>query len=248
MPHRETEKLRAYGPYLRLIERTGQACLTVWIGVIVTLGIIWPEPYQRVWQLVLGQIVAGRAYSVSEGLSQGFPKLFLLFQCALQDIIILLLLYPLLVAGYRRVVEMRMIGPAIANIRATADRHKSKVAPFGAIGLVAFVFFPFWSTGALAGGVVGYLLGMRMTLVFSSIIVGNFMSVACWIWFFDRMRGFSETLGDKIPIVILVIAVVAAALFRVWQVRRRLPHWARRALGETQQEIHEYDTNHNNGE
>ena len=215
--------VRAYGPHLRLIEHVGQACLTIWIAVLVTVGIVWPDPYSKAWQLVLGQIAAGRALSVSAGLSLGFSKIFLLFQCALQDIIILLLLYPLLVAGYRRVVEMRFVGDALANIRATADRHKSMVAPFGSAGLVIFVFFPFWSTGALAGGLIGYLLGMRTSHVFASVIVGNFLAVGCWIWLFDQMRKVSESMGDRLPIAILVGVIVIAGVFRVWRLRKK---WA----------------------
>ncbi len=220
-----TEKPRslAYGPRLRFIERMGQACLSVWVAVLISLGIVWPDPYADAWQLVLQQIVGGRALSVSSGISRGFSNVFLLFQCSLQDIIILLLLYPLLVAGYRRVVEMRIVGPAILSIRNAAERHKSKVEPYGAIGLMVFVFFPFWSTGALAGGVIGYLIGMRTWVTFGSVIVGNFLAVASWIWLFDRMNEYSNLIGHNVPWVILAIVLLAAAAHQIWSLKNR---WA----------------------
>ncbi len=214
--------VRVFGRMIRRIERAGQVLLTVWIGTLVALGITWPEPYSRAWELVLLQIVAGRAASVSKGVAMGFPKPFLLVHCTLQDIVILLLLYPLLVAGYRYAVEWRFVGPTIANIRATAERHKSKVAPFGALGLMIFVLFPFWSTGALAGGVVGYLLGLRTRWVFSSVIIGDFLAVALWIWFFDNMMQFSETLGSRMWVFIVVTVIVGAAIGRVVAIRRKL--------------------------
>jgi uncharacterized membrane protein len=225
-PDTPVKGVRAYGKILRSMERVGQLCLTVWICTLVTFGIIWPEPFAKVWRLVLGQVVAGRAFSVSEGLALGFPKSFLLIQCAFQDIIILLLLYPLLIAGYRRVVEWRLVGSAIANIRATADRHKSKVEPFGALGLVLFVAFPFWSTGALAGAVVGYMLGMRTWIVFTSVILGNFITVGLWIYFFDALQTYVDRLGIQppasLPLIILIFVLVAAGTYRAWSLRKRL--------------------------
>ena len=222
MTDRYIRDVRAFGRMIRRIERTGQVLLTLWIASLVALGITWPVPYARAWELVLLQTVAGRAASVSKGVAMGFPRPFLLVQCTLQDIVILLLLYPLLVAGYRYAVEWRFVGPTIANIRATAERHKSKVAPFGALGLFVFVLFPFWSTGALAGGVVGYLLGIRTRWVFSSVIIGDFLAVALWIWFFDKMIQFSETLGSQMWLFIVITVIVAAGVGRVVAIRKRI--------------------------
>ena len=215
MPSLSDPPARAFGPTLRLIMRLGQACLTVWIVVLVLLGVLLGDPYNKVWQLVLGQVAVGRAVSISTGLNLGFSRWFLLFQCALQDIIVLLLLYPFIVAGYRRAVEMSFIGQTIMNIRATAERHKDKVQPWGAIGLVAFVLFPFWSTGALAGGVVGYLIGMRMWLTFTCVITGNFIAVALWIFLFEQMTRLWEDLGNYLPWGILIGVAIVAPNLRV---------------------------------
>jgi len=203
---------QAFDPRLRLIMRLGQVSLTAWIVLLVLLGIFLRHPYDKVWQLVLGQVAVGRAWSITIGLNLGFSRWFLLFKCASQDIIILLLLYPLIVAGYRRAVEMSFIGKTIMNIRATAERHKDTVKPWGAVGLVVFVLFPFWSTGALAGGVLGYLIGMRMWVTFTSVIIGELAAVALWILFFDKMAKLSESLGRHMPMVILVAAAAIGAM------------------------------------
>ena len=224
MKPKKTQRVRAFGPRLRTINHIGQICLTIWIAVLVVIGIVWPEPYAGAWQLILYQMVGGRAASISHGLSQNFSSLFLLLQCSLQDIIILLLLYPLIVAGYRRAIEIRIFGPAIMNIRATAERHRHKVEPYGAVGLIAFVLFPFWTTGALAGGVLGYLIGMRTWVTFTSVIAGNFLAVGCWLFLFDRMLNISEkfsaTLGNWIPLVILTVALVTAAFYQIRSLRK----------------------------
>jgi len=113
--------VRAFGRMIRRIERTGQVLLTVWIAFLVALGITWPEPYARAWELVLFQIVAGRAASVGIGMDAGFSNLFLLLHCTLQDVIILLLLYPVVVAGDPYAVERRVVGAAIAHILAGSN-------------------------------------------------------------------------------------------------------------------------------
>lgn len=202
------------------IQIAGVVCLTLWALVLFFLGTWEPEPYAEAWRLIVGQLFVGRAYSVSAGLKHGFPKFFLLAQCSLQDMVILLLLYPVIVGGYHRIVEYRFLGDALANIRASAERHKESVAKYGLVGLVAFVFFPLWSTGALAGAVIGYLLGMRTRDVFTAVVVGNFLSVACWLWLFDQMRRFSEVLGDIIPGLILLSAIGVAVFARFYRFRK----------------------------
>lgn len=205
---------------LRLITRTGFVCLGVWMALLVGVAVAQPDPFIHSWRLVLGQLVAGRAFSVSAGVELGFPQLFLLIQIALQDLIILLLLYQLLIAGYRRVERFRVIGRVIRSIRVSAEQHKKHVEPFGAIGLMLFVLFPFWSTGALAGGVVGYMLGIRTWLVFLSIIIGNFLSVGCWILFFQSLSAFVDRSGARLPVslplVVLITVVVIAVGYRAW--------------------------------
>ena len=211
---------QAYGPTLRRIERLGQSCLAVWVAVMVFLGVFLGNPYDKVWQLVLGQIMAGRALSVSTGLNLGFSRWFLLFQVSIQDIIVLLLLYPFVVAGYRRAVEMSFIGRTVVNIRAAAERHKDKVQPWGGLGLIAFVLFPFWSTGALAGGVAGYLIGLPTWVTFTSVIIGNCIAVALWILLFDQMAALSETAMAYAPATIVILVIVVLAFYAIRKVLR----------------------------
>lgn len=216
---------------MRLITRLGYVCLAVWIAVLVGMGTAWPEPFSRSWRLVFGQMMAGRAFSVSEGINLGFPHIFLLFQVALQDIIILLLLYRLLIAGYRRVEKVRVIGPAIMRVRQSAEAHRSRVEPFGAIGIALFVLFPFWSTGPLVGSVLGYMLGIRTWLVFVSVIVGNLLSVGCWIFFFqslaDLMKHLNMKLPVSLPLMILLTVIVLGASYQVWSSRMSILRWLR---------------------
>lgn len=218
----ENQQPPAYDSTLRLIERSGVAVFLVYVATLIAVGILEPVPYAGAWHLVLGNLFLGRAYNITVGLREGYSTVYLFFQCGLGDVVVLLLMYPLLVAGYRRAVEWRFVGPGIANIRASAEKHKSRIERFGALGLMAFVFFPAWSTGPLVGGVVGYLVGMRTSVVFTSIIIGNFLSVAAWIWFIDWMRSFSESLGHWLPWIVAGSVVGFAVAYRVHLIRKKM--------------------------
>lgn len=213
--------VRAYDPSLRLIERLGQYILTGTVAGFIILGVAWPEPYAKVWQLVLAHIVGGRAGNVLLGLNLGFEPWFIFIQCSLEDILILLLFYPPLVAGYRRAVEWRVLGPTLVSIRQTADRHKSKIEPYGVAGLMVFVIFPFWSTGALVGAMVGYLLGMRTGVTFAAVLVGNCIAVFLWVYVGNRMQQFSEVMTQGILVGILTMVLVTAVIAQMRRLTRQ---------------------------
>lgn len=219
----QQQKIPAFDVNLRRIGLAGQLTLTTTVIGFLFLGARWPEPYADLWKLVTAHIVAGRAGNVALGLELEFPSLFLFAQCFLQDIIVLMLFYPLVIAGYRRAVEWKLLGSALEKVRETADKHKSRLEPFGALGLMLFVVFPFWSTGALVGAVVGYLIGMRTWVAFASVTVGNIIAVALWVWFFERLKGFTDRLAaefhftDKILIIVVFALVAFALISQVWR-------------------------------
>lgn len=215
MSNPPTERVRAYDPALRTIQRTGQFLLTCTVILFVFLGLMWRDPYQNVWQLVLAHLVGGRAGNVALGLHLDFPSWFIYLQCCLEDIIILLLFYPLLVAGYRRTVEWRLLGSTLVSIRTTADRHRSKIEPFGVAGLMIFVVFPFWSTGALVGALVGYLLGMRTWVTFTAVLIGNCIAVALWVWLGNVIDQMSPYLTQGVLILVFSLVLVGALYTQV---------------------------------
>ena len=206
---------RAYDPTLHFIERSGQFMLTCTVIVFVFLGVNWPEPYLKTWSLVVAHLIGGKPLNVVTGVKLDFHPLFIYLQCSLQDIITLFIFYPIVVAGYRRAVEWRVLGPALVTIRETADRHKSKIEPYGVAGLLAFVIFPLWSTGALVGAVVGYLIGMRTWVAFATVIVGTLIASAAWVWLFDRINALSPHLTGGLVIFLLTIVLIAAVLVQV---------------------------------
>ena len=176
------------------------------------------------WRLVLELLFVGRAVSIADGIASGFGDLYLLVQNGLEDIILLLVLYPWIVAACEQGLKDNaaslggFIGRRIERLRRSAEGHRRIVEPFGVLGLWVFVFFPFWSTGALVGGVVGYLLGMRTWIVFTTVFLGHVISVISLIWFFDAMAGvtdaFSQGSARFLPWILLAVLLVGTGLYR----------------------------------
>jgi len=205
-----SQRPAAYDGKLRFIEGVGLAGLAATVLLFIVLGLVWPEPYKNVFLLVFAHIATGRAGNVVMGLEMGFHPFFLFVQCFVQDILTMLIIYPVFVGGYRKAVEWRVLGPALANIRATADRHKSKIEPYGAVGLVLFVLIPFWSTGALVGAIVGYLLRIRTWVTFTAVTVGNIIAVGLWVYLIDH--GF-KTLESKLSSKAIIAIVAGVFIF-----------------------------------
>jgi uncharacterized membrane protein len=203
---------------LRRIHRIGWGIFFGWAAVLVIWAAVDPEPYAQGWRLVLELLFLGRAVSIADGIASGFGSFYLLFQNGLEDIILLLVLYPWVVAAYEGVAGHRLLRGTVERVRRTAEKNQKVVEPWGVVGLWTFVFFPFWSTGALVGGVVGYLLGMRTWVVFTSVFAGHLISVASLVWLFDMFRemlaSFEQGWVKFLPWIVLLVLVAFALSWR----------------------------------
>jgi uncharacterized membrane protein len=203
---------------LRRIHRIGWSIFLVWTAVLVVWALIDPEPYAQGWRLVLELLFLGRAVSIADGIASGFGSVYLMIQNGLEDIILLLILYPWVVAAYEGVSGHRLLRGTIGRVRRTAEANRKVVEPWGVVGLWIFVFFPFWSTGALVGGVVGYLLGMRTWVVFTSVFAGHLVSVASLVWLFDLFRemlvSFEQGWVKFLPWLVLLTLLLITLVWR----------------------------------
>lgn len=210
---------------LRTIEVAGYGLLVVWAVTLIVWAFVQPAPYAQGWRLVAELAFLGRLVNISDGIANGFSHTYLFIQSAPQDVILLLVVYPWVVRAYKGAQKRGVLGKAVARVHRAAEQHKTVVQPFGWLGLWVFVFFPFWSTGVLVGGVVGYLIGLRTWVTFTAVFVAHIVSLVLLIWFFDRteswMSQFSEGAVRFLPWIVLLIVLAITALPRLITGRRK---------------------------
>ncbi len=204
---------------LRLILSLGHLLLLFLLISWVLLFVLKGKPYELTWLIALTQLVSGRAGGVGLGLQRGFSPWYMLYQVTMVDLILMLYVYPLFVRGYQHLTRVPAIGGYLANMHKVALSHKERMAPYGALGLMMFVIFPFWSTGCLVGSIVGYLIGLPTWLSLGSVTLGNFAAISLWILFYDRLQNWNPTAA-----LILLLVIFAFAMLGILATRMRKAH------------------------
>lgn len=191
------------------------ANMVIWLGGWALIG----KPYGHTWQIFLYAVFLGRAAAVGVGREMGFESLFLFFQTAAADLIIVFLVYPVFVKGYQHLTRVPYIGGTLDSMHKVALSYKPVIAPYGFVGLMLFVIFPFWSTGALVGAILGYIIGMPALTTLISINVGNVISIGAWVWFYDLVRDWNR--GVALVLLGLILAIAIAGIVVGMRSRRR---------------------------
>ena len=212
---------------LHLMELSGWTLFAAWATTLVVIAFVQPDPYAHGWRLVLELAFLGHVLNAADGISNGFSNSYLIFQCGLQDIILVLVAFPWVVRAYQGMKTRGIVGKTIDNFRKSAERHHRYVEPFGALGLWIFVLFPFWGTGALVGSIVGYLLGLRTFVTLIAVFSGHLIGVTTSVLLFDSiedwLRKFDRTYIAYLPwivISLLTLTWFATSAWRQYRLRK----------------------------
>lgn len=201
------------------IEIVGWALFVVWAAGLVIWAVAVPDPYRQGWRLVIElSLLGGRAVNIADGTASGFGRLYLLFQCGLQDVVYTLIVYPWIIRIYRGATRAGRFGRIIESARKSAEKNSHFIEPLGGLGLWLFVFFPFWSTGVINGAALGFVLGMRTWVNLTIVLSSHLISVVALILFFETVSGFMDSTveGSMQYLPWLVVGL----LLTIWLVRR----------------------------
>ena len=205
-------------PELRRIHAIGWGLFFSWATILITCAAIVPDPYAQGWRVVLELAFAGRLVSIADGVALGFSKLYIFVQCAPQDMVLVLVAFPWIVAALEGPLADTFFGRRILQLRHSAERPRRLVEPFGAIGLTVYALLPFWGTGPLVSTIIGYLIGLRFTVALTAIFIGNVISVLVFMQFLDWAHELTDTIDSSIarffPIIVLVTLFSIALLWR----------------------------------
>ena len=98
------------------------ALFAVWSAVLVVWGIVEPDLYASGWRLVVELAFLGRLVTIADGTAAGFSNAYLLVQSGVQDIILLLVLYPVVIAAHEGSLKRAgLVSRQIDTLRHTAE-------------------------------------------------------------------------------------------------------------------------------
>lgn len=209
---------------LRTIEILGWSIFAVWAPTLIVWGILHPEPYAQGWRLVLElAFIGGRAVNIADGVANGFSRVYLLFQCGLQDVAYTLIVFPWIVRAYQGALSKGWMARGVERARRSAERHKRLIEPFGGVGLWLFIFFPFIGTEVITGSMVGFLLGMRTPVILAIALSSHLASVTTFLAFFETLaesfdfarEGYMRYLPWMVIGILLLIYFIQRLVMRV---------------------------------
>ena len=191
---------------------------------VVTLSIGWvvnPEQAARFAAMTGLNMTVGRAAGMSFGYASGLHHPSVIASSVLVETIQVLVIYPLFVLSWNRVVEARHMRRLLVGMRRSAEANQSRVARYGMIGLFAFVFLPFWMTGPVVGSVIGFLIGLKARHNLSIVLSATYAAVAIWAVFFEHMNEWLAAYGRYAAFgLVMVVAAVTLAQRVVWAWRQ----------------------------
>lgn len=137
------------------------------------------------------------------------------------ETVIVLLFYPLFVAGWRRLLIFDTLQRFMSRVREAAEANHGRIRRYGIPGLFVFVFIPFWMTGPVVGSVIGYLIGLRPWLNLTVVLGGTYVAIGIWGVLLKGMRDRAAEFGPYAPAAIVVLLALIAMIAHLLDRRRR---------------------------
>ena len=146
---------------------------------IYFLYLIFTDPglYNVLSSTAVVHLMGGRAVGIATCLAAGISIFYTILYNFYLEIVIVLVAYGIIVLIMRNVIQPKIFHGAVRQAELTAQREKTKIKRYGAIGLFLFVMFPFFMTGPVVGAIIGYLLNYRAINNFLIVFSGTLTSI-----------------------------------------------------------------------
>ena len=136
-----------------------------------------PGLYKVMTSTAAVHLMGGRAVGIANCLAAGISIFYTIAYNFYLEVVIVLVAYGIIVLIMRNVIQPKIFHSAVRQAELTAQREKTKIKRYGAIGLFLFVMFPFFMTGPVVGAVIGYLLNYRAVNNFLIVFSGTLTSI-----------------------------------------------------------------------
>lgn len=183
------------------------------------LSFIWfPKQAQTLAGMTTTNMLFGRAAGMSLGYAGGLNHLTVILINLLIETIQVLIFYPLFVLSWHHLLEIKILKKSMKRIHKAAEKRKAVIEKFGLIGLLIFVWFPFWMTGPVVGSVIGFMIGLRPWINMGVVLGGTGIAIAGWAFVLRSLHEWAAEYSTFIPAVI-VLSIVFVVLLRYFYSR-----------------------------
>jgi uncharacterized membrane protein len=136
-----------------------------------------PELYRVLSYTAIVHVMGGRGLGVATCLSANIPLFYTILYNFFLEVDIVLITYGIVVLVMRNVIQPKLLHSTVRQAELTAQKQKTNIKKYGAIGLFFFVMFPFFMTGPVIGALIGYLLHYRAINNFLIVFGGTLCSI-----------------------------------------------------------------------
>jgi uncharacterized membrane protein len=198
----------------------GIAVALVGFAVMGVVAFGSPQTVHMIGVMSFTNIVFGRAVSMSIGYAGGYDHALVVSTNMWVETVLVLFFYPLFVFSTRKLVVFPSMKRLLDRTQAAAEHHHDRVRRYGIVGLLVFVWFPFWMTGPAVGAAIGYLLAFPARLTLSVVLIGTYIAMLGWAWLLFGLYTRAAVFGPWVP-ALIVGAFIVIALVSYWR------HWRR---------------------
>jgi len=188
-----------------------------WLGIELLIS---PDESQVLVGLTATELTLGRGFAMTFGYTMGLGHTTVIPICMLLETIYVLILYPLFVFSWHRLLVIKWLKKTFERTRKAAETHKGKVQKYGVIGLFVFVWFPFWMTGPVVGSVIGFLLGLRLWVNMAVVLIGTYAAIIGWAFvlrqFHKQVASYSSYAAMVIMALLLFVIIVGHLLYKAF--------------------------------
>ena len=177
---------------------------TFWLGIKLLIS---PDESQVLVGLTAIELTFGRGGAMTFGYKFDLGLGTIIPICMIIETIYVLILYPLFVFSWRRLLVIKRLKNTFERTRRAAEIHKDKVQKYGVIGLFAFVWFPFWMTGPVVGSVIGFLLGLRLWINMVVVLAGTYAAIFGWAFVLRKLHEKVASYSSYAAMVIIALVM-----------------------------------------
>jgi uncharacterized membrane protein len=148
--------------------------------VLAVLLFANPGLFRVLSSTAIVHVMGGRALGVAKCLSADISPFYTVLYNFFLEVVIVLIAYGVVVLIMRNVIQPKLLHSTVRQAELTAQKQKTNIKRYGAIGLFFFVMFPFFMTGPVIGAIIGYLLHYRAINNFLIVFGGTLCSIVVY--------------------------------------------------------------------